>query len=306
MAAERDLKAILGKLQYTDDAKVVQQITEQTKQVHARMAGIKHKLVVMSGKGGVGKSMTTVNLALAFARQGARVGLLDVDLNGPCVPRMLGMTGQSLTLTPEGAFPPVGPLGIKVASMDFFLDPASPVRWKGPMDVSPVWLGLMEMNVIREFLADVLWGELDILLTDLPPGAAADKPPVIAGFIPDLAGALVVTTPSEVASDVVQKSVTYARDMGIHVLCMIENMSRYRCPSCGEEHDLFEGNTEAMCDALNVPLLGRIPFDRTLARTFDKGAPLLDETYPTIQRYQEIAKRVRAILAYKKVLAEKL
>ena len=306
MAPGKDLKAILGKLQYTDDAKVVQQITEQMKQVQARMAGIKHKLVVMSGKGGVGKSMTTVNLALAFARQGYRVGLLDVDLNGPCVPRMLGIHGQSLRMTPEGAIPPVGPLGVKVASMDFFLQAASPVRWKGPMDLSPVWLGVMEMNVIREFLADIIWGELDFLLTDLPPGAAADKPPVMAGFIPDLAGAIVVTTPSEVASDVVQKSVTYARDVGIRVLGMIENMSRYRCPSCGAEHELFDGNTEAMCEALDIPLLGRIPFDRTLARTFDKGAPLLDEQYPTIRRYQEIAERVSALLDYRKVLAEKL
>ncbi len=306
MAPGKDLKAILGKLQYTDDAKVVQQITEQMKQVQARMAGIKHKLVVMSGKGGVGKSMTTVNLALAFARQGYRVGLLDVDLNGPCVPRMLGIHGQSLRMTPEGAIPPVGPLGVKVASMDFFLQAASPVRWKGPMDLSPVWLGVMEMNVIREFLADIIWGELDFLLTDLPPGAAADKPPVMAGFIPDLAGAIVVTTPSEVASDVVQKSVTYARDMGIRVLGMIENMSQYRCPSCGAEHELFDGNTEAMCEALDIPLLGRIPFDRTLARTFDKGAPLLDEQYPTIRRYQEIAERVSALLDYRKVLAEKL
>jgi len=304
--ADKDLKAILDKLQYTDDAKVVQQITAQMKQVQVRMAGIKHKLVVMSGKGGVGKSMTTVNLALALARLGRKVGLLDVDLNGPCVPRMLGLHGQSLTITQEGAVPPIGPLGVKVASMDFFLDAASPVRWKGPMDLSPVWLGVMEMNVIREFLADVIWGELDYLLTDLPPGAAADKPPVMAGFIPDLAGALVVTTPSEVASDVVQKSVTYARDMGINVLGMVENMSQYRCPTCGAENDLFEGNTEALCEALNLPLLGRIPFDRTLARTFDKGAPLLDADYPTIKRYQEIAERVQAIVEYKKVLAEKL
>ncbi len=304
--ADKDLKAILGKLRYSDDAKVVEQITAQMRQVQARMAGIKHKLVVMSGKGGVGKSMTTVNLALALARLGNRVGLLDVDLNGPCVPRMLGMHGQSLTITQEGAVPPVGPLGVKVASMDFFLGEASPVRWKGPMDLSPVWLGLMEMNVIREFLADVIWGELDYLLTDLPPGAAADKPPVMAGFIPDLAGAIVVTTPSEVASDVVQKSVTYARDMGIKVLGMVENMSQYRCPSCGAEHDLFEGNTAAMCEVLDVPLLGRIPFDRTLAKTFDKGEPLLEATYPTIQRYQEIAERVVAIVDYKKVLAEKL
>ncbi len=304
--SDKDLKAILGKLQYSDDAKVVQQITEQMKQVQARMAGVRHKLAVMSGKGGVGKSMTTVNLALALARLGNKVGVLDVDLNGPCVPRMLGMHGQSLTMTPDGAAPPVGPLGMKVASMDFFLDAASPVRWKGPMDLSPVWLGVMEMNVIREFLADVMWGELDYLLADLPPGAAADKPPVIAGFIPDLAGAIVVTTPSEVASDVVQKSVTYARDMGIKVLGMIENMSEYRCPSCGAESELFEGNTQALCDALNIPLLGRIPFDRTLAKTFDKGTPLLDATYPTIKKYQEIAERIIQIVDYKKVLAQKL
>lgn len=303
---DQDLKAILGKLQYTDDAKVVQQITEQMKRVRDRTAGIRHKLVVMSGKGGVGKSMTTVNLALALARLGYKVGLLDVDLNGPCIPRMLGMHGQALTLTPDGAVPPVGPLGVKVASMDFFLGDASPVRWKGPMDLSPVWLGVMEMNVIREFLGDVIWGELDYLLADLPPGAAADKPPVIAGFIPDLAGAIVVTTPSEVASDVVQKSVTYARDMGIKVLGMIENMSRYRCPSCGAESELFEGDTQALSDALNVPLLGRIPFDRTFAKTFDKGTPLLDASYPTITQYQAIAERIAALVDYKRLLAEKL
>src|SRR5881227_4029967 len=108
MAVEKDLKAILGKLKFSDDAKVLEQISENTKQVHARMAGIKHKLVVMSGKGGVGKSMTTVNLALALARLGHKVGVLDVDLNGPCVPRMLGMHGQQFTITPEGAIPPVG------------------------------------------------------------------------------------------------------------------------------------------------------------------------------------------------------
>ena len=302
----KDLKEILGKLQYTDDAKVIQQITAQTKQVQDRMSGIKHKIVVMSGKGGVGKSMTTVNLALALARKGNRVGVIDVDLNGPCVPQMLGMHGQGVTMTSEAAVPPEGPFGIKVASMDFLLSEAAPVRWKGPMDLSPVWLGLMEMNVIREFLADIHWGELDFLLADLPPGAAADKPPVIAGFLPDLAGAVVVTTPSEVASNVVQKSIGYATELGITVLGVIENMSQYRCPSCGAENELFEGNTEGMCEALNLPLLGRIPFDRQFAKTFDKGEPLLDEQNPTIQRYHDIAGRIQSLLDYKKVLAEKL
>ena len=303
---DKDLKSILGKLQYTDDAKVVQQITQQTQRVHDRMSGIRHKIAVMSGKGGVGKSMTTVNLALALGRQGCKVGIIDVDLNGPCVPRMMGMHGLGLEVTPDGARPPEGPYGIKVASMDFLLNESAPVRWKGPMDLSPVWLGLTEMNVIREFLADIIWGDLDYLLADLPPGAAADKPPVIAGFLPDLAGAVVVTTPSEVASEVVQKSIGYATDLGLRVLGIIENMSRYRCPSCGVEHDLFDGDTESMCHALNLPLLGRIPFDRNFARTFDKGVPLLDADYPTNQRYHEIVERVISLVDYRKVLAEKL
>jgi len=303
---ETNLQAILKKLQYTDDAKVVEQITEQSRVVQTRMAGIRHKLVVMSGKGGVGKSMTTVNLALALARSGNRVGLLDVDLNGPCVPQMLGMRGRGLSYEKEGAVPPRGPLGVKVASMDFLLNANAPVRWKGPMDLSPVWLGLTEMNVIREFLADMVWGELDFLLADLPPGAAADKPPLLAGLIPDLAGAIVVTTPSEVAYDVVQKSIAYARELGIEVFGVVENMSQYRCPSCGAEHPLFEGDTQAMCDALALPLLGRIPFDHTFAKTFDKGNPLLDESYPTVQRFQEIGQKIQTLLNYKKVMAEKL
>ncbi|MEK9172108.1 MAG: P-loop NTPase, partial [Nitrospirota bacterium] len=294
------------KLKYTDDAKVVQQVTEQLKAVKRRMASVRRKLVVMSGKGGVGKSMTTVNLALAFARQGHKVGVLDVDLNGPCVPQMLGMRGQRFTITPEGAIPPVGPLGIKVGSMDFFLDELAPVRWKGPMDLSPVWLGLMEMNVIREFIADIVWGDVDYLLTDLPPGAAADKPPVIAGFIPDLDGAIVVTTPSEVASDVVRKSIAYARDLDINVLGVVENMSLYRCPQCGTESELFEGDTEALCRALDLPLLGRIPFDRTLAKSFDKGAPLIEGDYPTLKRFDEIVTRIQTLLDYKKIMARNL
>jgi ATP-binding protein involved in chromosome partitioning len=305
-AMSQDLKDILGRLKYTDDAKVVQQITEQMKAVKNRMAGIRHKLVVMSGKGGVGKSMTTVNLALAFARQGDQVGVLDVDLNGPCVPKMLGMRGRRFAMTADGAMPPVGPLGVKVGSMDFFLEELAPVQWKGPMDLSPVWLGLTEMNVIREFIADIIWGELDYLLTDLPPGAAADKPPVIAGFIPDLDGAIVVTTPSEIASDVVQKSIAYARDLGIKVLGIVENMSQYLCPHCGVESELFDGDTEALCQALDLPLLGRIPFDRNLARSFDKGMPLLDGDYATLKRYDEIVTRIKALVDYKKIMARKL
>jgi len=270
------------------------------------MVGIRRKLAILSGKGGVGKSMTTVNLALAFARQDQQVAILDVDLNGPCVPHMLGIRGQQLTMTPEGALPPVGPLGIKVGSMDFFLGDLSPVRWNRPMDLSPVWLGTLEMTVIREFLADIVWGEVDYLLIDLPPGAAADKPPVIASFIPDLDGAVVVTTPSEMAMDVVRKSVIYARSLNIKILGLIENMSEYRCPECGTESELFESQADEMCDALEIPFLGRIPFDRDLARSFDKGKPLLDPAHPTIAKYAEISGRIRDVLDFNKLLAEKL
>ncbi len=306
MAATKDLKSILSKLTHEDGAKVVEQIGEQTQQLQARMVGIRRKLAILSGKGGVGKSMTTVNLALALARQDQQVAILDVDLNGPCVPHMLGIRGQQLTMTPEGALPPVGPLGIKVGSMDFFLGDLSPVRWNRPMDLSPVWLGTLEMTVIREFLADIVWGEVDDLLIDLPPGAAADKPPVIASFIPDLDGAVVVTTPSEMAMDVVRKSVLYARSLNIKILGLIENMSEFRCPECGTASELFESQADEMCDALEIPLLGRIPFDRDLTRSFDKGKPLLDPTHPTIARYTEISGRIRDVLDFKKLLAEKL
>ncbi|MBQ28013.1 MAG: ATP-binding protein [Nitrospiraceae bacterium] len=306
MVATKDLKSILSKLKYADDAKVSKQIGEQIQQLQLRMAGIRRKVAILSGKGGVGKSMTTVNLSLALARQDQQVAVLDVDLNGPCVPHMLGIRGQQLTMTPEGAIPPIGPLGIKVGSMDFFLGDLSPVRWKRPMDLSPVWLGTLEMTVIREFLADIVWGEADYLLIDLPPGAAADKPPAIAGFIPDLDGAVVVTTPSEMAMDVVRKSVIYARSLNIKIIGLIENMSEFRCPECGTESELFESQADAMCDALDIPLLGRIPFDRDLVRSFDKGQPLLDPTHPTIASYSEISRRIRDILDFKKTLAEKL
>jgi len=183
---------------------------------------------------------------------------------------------------------------VQAMSIGLLVEQDTPMIWRGPMATS----------ALTQLLNDTRWDDLDYLFIDLPPGTG-DIQLTLAQKIP-VAGAIVVTTPSEVASDVVQKSVTYARDLGITVLGIVENMNRYRCPSCGVEHDLFEGDTEAMCAALNVPLLGRIPFDRTLARTFDKGQPLLDETYPTIQRYHEIAERIQKILDYKKVLAEKL
>ncbi len=303
MAKEKDLKQILSNIKYTDDAKVQEQIVDQLLQVKTRMGRIKRKILVMSGKGGVGKSMVTVNLALAFARVGHKVGLLDVDLNGPCVPTMLGLKGQRFTITADGALPPIGPLGIKVASMEFLLQPDAPVRWKGPMELSPVWLGLQEMSVIREFLADIAWGELDYLFTDLPPGAAADKPPVMAGYLPELDGAVIVTIPSEVATQVVKKSISYARDVGIKVLGLIENMSGTVCHRCGAEEPLFAGDAERVAKEMDVPFLGRIPFDRTLGAAADRGEPLLDPDQPSVRHFAAVAERLTQALEFKKMMA---
>ena len=302
MSPAKDIKTILTKLQFQDDAQVMQQIQGQVLQVKTRMGLIRRKLVVMSGKGGVGKSMTTTNLALALARQGHNVGILDVDLNGPCIPKMLGMKGQRFTITPDGAIPPTGPLNIKVASMEFFLKEDSPIRWKGPMDLSPVWLGVMEMSVIREFLADIIWGELDYLLADLPPGAAADKPPVIVGFLPELDGAVVVTTPSQVSTDVVKKSILYARDTGIPILGLIENMSGYLCPECHAESSLFHGNPDEISSQLDVQLLGKIPFDPTIGRSCDEGIPL-NAGSAAARRFDQVAQKIHSMLEAKKVLS---
>jgi ATP-binding protein involved in chromosome partitioning len=191
--------------------------------------------------------------------------------------------------------------------MDFFLKQEhDPVRWKGPMELSPVWLGMMEMSVLREFLADIVWGELDYLFADLPPGAAADKPPAIAGFIPELDGAVVVTTPSEVAQMVVKKSIVYARDVGIRIIGLIENMSGALCPECRTEVSLFQGDSAGIAEALDVPLIGRIPFDRELNQASDRGRPLLDEAHPIVRRYTEIADKIISYIDYRKILAEKL
>jgi ATP-binding protein involved in chromosome partitioning len=306
MAKEKELKEVLSQITFRDDAKVQEQIVDHLRQVKTRMGRIRRKILVMSGKGGVGKSMVTVNLALAFARIGHTVGILDVDLNGPCVPAMLGLNGQHFTITSEGALPPTGPLGMKIASMEFLLQPDAPVRWKGPMELSPVWLGLQEMSVIREFLADIAWGELDYLFTDLPPGAAADKPPVLAGYLPELDGAVIVTIPSEVATQVVKKSITYAREVGIRVLGLIENMSGTVCHRCGAKEPLFAGDAEQIAKEMEVPFLGRVPFDRALGAAADRGEPLLDPEQPSVRHFAGIAERLTQALEFKKLLAVRL
>jgi ATP-binding protein involved in chromosome partitioning len=237
---------------------------EQEQRLRLKMRKIKHKIAVISGKGGVGKSMVAVNLAVAFAMHGhaGHVGILDADLHGPSVPRMLGLLGEKLQSGPPGVFPPSGKLGIKVVSMDFLLpDENSPVIWRGPL----------KMTAIRQFLSDIVWGDLDILLIDLPPGTG-DEPLSVAQLLPDMDGVVIVTIPSEVSQVVVKKSVSFARQLGMPIIGVIENMSGFVCPHCGSRVDIFEaGGGRKIADDLSIPFLGSIPIDQKICEDADRG-----------------------------------
>ncbi len=256
------------------------------------MGKIKHKIAIISGKGGVGKSTVTVNLAAAFAKTGHEVGILDADVHGPSIPRLLGLTGQQVKVGPPGAFPVTGPLGIRVVSMDFFLpEEKTPIIWRGPL----------KMRAIRQLLTEVVWGELDILLIDLPPGTG-DEALSIAQLLPEIDGVIIVTMPSELSSAVVQKSIAFARTVGMPILGVIENMSGFVCPTCGDRIDIFQsGGGKKLAEDEGVQFLGGIPIDPKIGATSDKGIPFVLENpeSPSSKAFQEIVKRVEASLQEK-------
>ncbi|MEM3041556.1 MAG: Mrp/NBP35 family ATP-binding protein [Nitrososphaerota archaeon] len=234
---------------------------EQERRLKANMRKIKHKLVVISGKGGVGKSTVTANLAIALAKSGFKVGVLDADIHGPSIPKMLGVRGETLISGPPGVFPVFGPLGIRIVSMDFLLEDDVPVIWRGPL----------KMTAIRQFLSDIMWGELDILLVDLPPGTG-DEPLSVIQLIPEMDGAIIVTIPSEVSQIVVKKAVNFARQLNVSVVGIVENMSGFICPRCGAEVDIFKkGGGRKIAEDLGVPFLGSIPIDPTICADSDSG-----------------------------------
>ncbi|MCJ7559889.1 Mrp/NBP35 family ATP-binding protein [Candidatus Bathyarchaeota archaeon] len=261
------------------------QMLEQQQNLRYRMSKIKHKIAVMSGKGGVGKSTVTVNLATAFALHGNRVGILDADIHGPSVPRILGLTGQRLKVGPPGAFPVTGPLGMKVVSIDFFLpEEKLPIIWRGPL----------KMTAIRQFLSDIVWGEIDILVIDLPPGTG-DEPLSIAQLLPEIDGVIIVTMPSELSRAVVKKAITFARRLGIPTIGVVENMSGFVCPNCGEKIDIFQsGGGKKMAEETGVPFLGSIPIDPKVSMDSDKGSPFVIEhaDSPAAKAFMEIVKKV--------------
>ena len=247
---------------------IVGQVQAQQGRLRERLAGVRAIVAVVSGKGGVGKSSVTANLAACFALEGAAVGVLDADLNGPSMAKMLGVRGHRLIVQDGAVQPPRNASGVKVMSMDLLLpSDAAPLAWDAPtQDEAHTWRGTMEANALREFLADTAWGSLDLLLIDLPPGT--DRLQTVAGLVPSLAGIVVVTIPSDVAQLVVRRSLTVAAACRGPVLGLVENMS-----------GLFPGpDAAALAADAGIPLLGRIPFDRALAEAADRGESILSSS----------------------------
>jgi len=259
-------------------------------QLAENMSKIRYKIAVMSGKGGVGKSLVTANMAMAFAMKGYKVGLLDADIHGPSIPKMLGLERRAPTIQDEKIFPVIGPLNMKVMSMAFLLpSEETPVVWRGPL----------KAKAIREFLSKTLWGELDYLLVDLPPGTG-DEPLSIVQLIPNLSGSVIVTIPSEVSQKVVKKAVTFCRELKVPVLGIIENMSYYKCPKCGFVANIFgAGGGERISKEMGVRFLGKIPIDPRISEASDKGIPFVVE-YPDCEAtksFIEIVETIRSILS---------
>jgi len=252
------------------DAQAVaqQQRDMQQRKLKERMGQIRHKVVVMSGKGGVGKSTVAVNLAVALAGKGFRVGLLDVDMHGPSVPRILGLTGAAVVSDGESLQPALYRPELRVMSIEFLTrTPDEAVIWRGPL----------KMNVLRQLLADVQWGELDYLIMDLPPGTG-DEPLSVCQLIPEAAGAVVVTTPQELSVADVRKCITFCRRLNLPVLGVVENMSGFVCPNCGEHVDVFgTGGGENMAEQMDVPFLGRVPIDPQIVKACDSGQPFVEQ-----------------------------
>lgn len=243
-------------------------LEEEMELLKTRMTKIRHKIAVISGKGGVGKSLVTVNLAVALAMRGrnGKVGILDSDIHGPCVPKMLGMKGSRLQSGPPGMFPAFGPLNIKVVSMAFLLPSVDePVIWRGPL----------KMTAIRQFLSQIVWGNLDYLLIDLPPGTGDESLSVLQ-LLPEMDGVIIVTIPSEVSQDVVKKAVNFARKMGTPIIGIVENMSYMVCPKCNEKIGVFglDGGKKIASD-MEVTFLGSIPLDPLVSAAMDSGTPFI-------------------------------
>jgi len=266
---------------------------EDAKKIQENLNKIKHKIIVMSGKGGVGKSTVATNLAFVLSQQGYEVGLLDIDINGPDIAKMLGIEDERLRTLDAKIEPVIVPPYLKVVSMAFLIeDRDAPVIWRGPI----------KMGAINQFLRDVNWGNLDYLIIDLPPGTG-DEPLSIAQLIPNCDGTIIVTTPQDVALVSVRKSINFVKKMNMPIIGIIENMSGFKCPHCGKSVDIFKtgGGLKASKD-FSVPFLGKVPLDLEIVKTGDSGEPFVvkNKISGTAKAFLEIVENIEKIVNKKR------
>ncbi len=260
-------------------------LNEQDEKIREKLSQIEHKIMVMSGKGGVGKSTVSINLAVGLSLQNFYVGLLDVDIHGPNVPKMLGLERGELQRRPDGT---VGPVYYSPNLKFMSVEPLLPEK-----DSAVMWRGPMKMSAIRQFIYDIEWGKLDYLVIDAPPGTG-DEQMTVAQTIPD-AYAVVVTTPQEVALLDVRKSISFCKKVGMPIIGIVENMSGMICPHCGKAIDVFKrGGGERLSEETGIPFLGKVPVDPRIVTTGDAGKPIL-AMYPnshTAEAFERICQNV--------------
>ena len=259
------------------------------------LPNVKNIIAVASGKGGVGKSTVSVNLAVALAQAGAAVGLLDADITGPNIPMMLGVDGQPKATEDGKRIVPLERHGVKTISIQFFVPQGQPIVWRGPL------VG----GAIQQFLRDVEWGELDYLVIDLPPGTS-DAQLTLAQAVP-LGGAVLVTTPQEVSLSDVSKALAMFKRLSVPILGVVENMTAFVCPHCGESHEIFgRGGGERFAAENGIPFLGGIPLDVTVRQGGDVGVPAVAqrEPGPAARALTAVAQNVAAHVSVRAAAAE--
>ncbi len=261
---------------------LVDQVVAQRSRLTARLADVGAVVAVASGKGGVGKSAVTANLASLLADRGHRVGALDADLNGPSLARMLGVTGMRLGDGADGVVPPAGAAGVRVMSMELLQGAENaPLRWREPSGDGFIWQSTLETGVLREFLSDVAWGPLDFLFVDVPPGT--DKIGRLLTLVPGLDRFLMVTTPAEIARAVVSRALTQVENAGVSAVGIVANMTEYVCPDCDARHPLFPGDgADRLSRESGVDVWAEIPFDPRLGAATDRGVPFVLEHSDTV------------------------
>jgi len=242
------------------------QLSAEQEQINHNLKNIRHKILVLSGKGGVGKSSIAANLAVWLSLQGQRVGLLDIDIHGPSIPKLLNLDKRNPVVMKNQIAPIVYHDNLKVMSIGFLLpDDNAALIWRGPM----------KHNVIRQFVAEVSWGALDWLIVDCPPGTG-DEPLSIVQLLGHADGAVVVTTPQQLAVTDVKKCLTFCRQLHLPILGIVENMSSFVCPHCRQQTDIFPGaGGRQMAQDFSVPFLGSIPIDADIVIASDSGQPFI-------------------------------